>query len=471
MNEQPQKFYLAFGAVGLGLMIIIGSIFVDPKPKTDDTVSVDSGDGAATRRATQGNIESDARVDETSIQDPIEDDSGSEKGSKSTVELQRIKPESPRKNPDKMPKGDPNPLFKSGELGRGQTVGGALKNFGIGHKTITDIIKALDGLYDFRYAQPGARFEAQLSRSGRLKRFQFEHDQMEVYIVERNTEGRLVGRQALIPVRTEVGEISGRIKGSLYATIKRMSEDPRLASKLVSVFAWDLDFFKDSRPNDQFKMVVEKFFKDDDFVQYGKVLAAEYSGKRGTFQSFWFKPSGDSQGGYYLKNGESAEKIFLATPLKFARISSGFNRKRKHPILGYEKAHLGVDYAAPKGTPVWAMAGGKVIYSGRKGPNGNLVRIEHSNGLVSGYAHLHKIRSEIKKGKRVKQKQVIGYVGSTGRSTGPHLHFSIRKNGNYVNPKELKVTRLKSVPKKDRRRFKKSVKQMTKKLSRMTVAE
>ena len=117
------------------------------------------------------------------------------------------------------------------------------------------------------------------------------------------------------------------------------------------------------------------------------------------------------------------------------------------------------------------MAGGKVIYSGRKGPNGNLVRIEHGNGLVSGYAHLHKIRSEIKKGKRVKQKQVIGYVGSTGRSTGPHLHFSIRKNGNYVNPKDLKVTRLKSVPKKDRRRFKKNVKQMAKKLARMTVAE
>ena len=107
-----------------------------------------------------------------------------------------------------MPKGDPTPLVKTGELGRGQTVGGALKNFGIGHKTITDIIKALDGIYDFRYAQPGARFEAQLSKSGALKRFQFEHDQMEVYIVERNSKGRLVGRM-LILVRTEIGELSG----------------------------------------------------------------------------------------------------------------------------------------------------------------------------------------------------------------------------------------------------------------------
>ena len=476
MNEQPQKFYLAFGAIGLGLMIILGSVLIDPSPTADNADTDDGQVKVVTTDAppiaqTAPKLEAAPKTESKRVPAADTDKPRVAIKPKTKGIMTRIKLTPPRLDPDKMPKGDPTPLIKTGELGRGQTVGGALKNFGIGHKTITQIIKALDGIYDFRFAQPGARFEAQLSKSGRLQRFQFEHDQMEVYIVERNGDGRLVGRQALIPVRTEIGEIAGRIKGSLYATIKRMSEDPRLANKLVGVFAWDIDFFRDSRAKDEFKLIVEKFFKEDDFVQYGKVLAAEYSGKKGTFQSFWFTPSGSQSGGYYLKNGDSAEKIFLATPLKFARISSGFNRKRKHPILGYTKAHLGGDYAAPKGTPGWARAGGTVVFSGRKGPNGNLVRIEHGNGLVSGYAHLHRIRSEIKKGKRVKQKQVIGYVGSTGRSTGPHLHFSIRKNGNYVNPKELKVTRLKSIPKKDRRRFKKVVQRMTRRLSKMKITD
>ena len=370
-----------------------------------------------------------------------------------------------------MPKGNPTPLIKSGELGRGQTVGGALKNFGIGHQTVTGIIAALDGLYDFRIAQPGARFEVQLTPKGKLKRFEFEHDLMEVYVVERDAKGKLRGRQALVPVTTSIATIGGRVKGSLYATIKALGESPSLASKLVSVFAWDLDFYKDSREGDRFKLVVEKHFKDGDFVQYGRVLAAEYKGKKGAFQSFWFKPSGQNDGGYFLKNGESAEKVFLATPLKFARVSSGFNRKRKHPILGYTKAHLGVDYAAPRGTPVWAMARGKVIFAGRKGPSGNLVRIDHGNGLVSAYAHLHRIRKEVKKGVSVKQKQVIGYVGSTGRSTGPHLHFAIRQKGRYVNPRDVKVGRLKAVPKRDKRKFRKTINTRVKQLKELDVSQ
>ena len=158
-------------------------------------------------------------------------------------------------------------------------------------------------------------------------------------------------------------------------------------------------------------------------------------------------------------------------PLKFARVSSGFNRKRKHPILGYTKAHLGVDYAAPRGTPVWAMARGKVLFSGRKGPSGNLVRIDHGNGLVSAYAHLHRIGKEVRKGVSVKQKQVIGYVGSTGRSTGPHLHFAIRKKGRYVNPRDVKVGRLKSVPNRHKRKFRKVVKERMKQLEKLDVSQ
>jgi murein DD-endopeptidase MepM/ murein hydrolase activator NlpD len=144
-------------------------------------------------------------------------------------------------------------------------------------------------------------------------------------------------------------------------------------------------------------------------------------------------------GAYYLEDGQSARKTFLATPLKFVRISSGFNKHRKHPVLGYTKAHMGVDFAAPTGTPVWAMADGKVTQAGYKGANGNLVVIAHKGGLVSLYAHLHKIK--VKAGQEVEQKQIIGTVGTTGRSTGPHLHFGVKVNGAYVNPQNLKMTR------------------------------
>ena len=195
-------------------------------------------------------------------------------------------------------------------------------------------------------------------------------------------------------------------------------------------------------------------------MQYGKVLAAGIL-EKGTFQSFRFKPWRVNRWLLFEERRE-VEKVFFATPLKFARISSGFNRKRKHPILGYTKAHLGVDYAAPKGTPVWAMAGGKVIFLAEKGQM-ETVRIEHGSGLVSGYAHLHKIRAEIKKGKRVKQKQVIGYVGSTPSRASPSLFHP--KEWKPLEPKELKATRL-NLREEGRASLQKSVKRMEKKLAR-----
>ncbi|MGC6418244.1 MAG: peptidoglycan DD-metalloendopeptidase family protein [Bradymonadia bacterium] len=485
-TARTRTFYLAYAAIVLGGLVLLGALLVDDKETATEQLeassarSVENPKGGHSAEATKKGDEFKAKRPspaEVSTREPLPSQPPQDTvvapppPTETGAQTSLIKPAIARKNPDLMPKGNPSPLIKSGELGRGQTVGGALQNFGVGHQTVTGIIAALDGLYDFRIAQPGARFEVQLTPEGQLKRFQFEHDLMEVYVVERDAQGKYRGRQALVPVTTTVEAIGGRVKGSLYATIKALGESSSLASKLVSVFAWDLDFYKDSREGDRFKLVVEKHYKDGDFVQYGRVLAAEYVGKKGIFQSFWFKPSDQNDGGYFLKTGESAEKVFLATPLKFARVSSGFNRKRKHPILGYTKAHLGVDYAAPRGTPVWAMARGKVLFSGRKGPSGNLVRIDHGNGLVSAYAHLHRIRKEVRKGVSVKQKQVIGYVGSTGRSTGPHLHFAIRKKGRYVNPRDVKVGRLKSVPKRHNRKFRKVVKERMKQLEKLDVSQ
>lgn len=422
---------LAVGAVVLGVAALIGSMFApsadDEPPPSQQTVSTVAGS-----------------------ESPREPDG-------------RVLPPPP--TPAEAADVGVTPHLVAGELRPGQTVGGALESYGLTAVQVSVIVKALKGVYDFRAARPGARFEVEFNQEKRLKRFRFEVSPVEVYVVERTADKRYTGHQALIPIKTKTAHIGAEVQSSLYNAMKNAGESPALVSRIVDVFAWDLDFYRNTHPGDRFKVIVEKHFKDDDFIRYGKVLAAEYVGKAGTFRTFWFKQKGDPDGHYYLESGESAEKTFLATPLKFARISSGFNRKRKHPVLGYTKAHLGVDYAAPTGTPVWAMAGGKVTYAGWKGANGRLVRIDHGNGLTSGYAHLHRIAKGIKRGVRVRQKQVIGFVGSTGRSTGPHLHFAVRRGGRFVDPRKLKMTRGKRIPRKAKSAFKAQIASYLKELN------
>jgi murein DD-endopeptidase MepM/ murein hydrolase activator NlpD len=177
----------------------------------------------------------------------------------------------------------------------------------------------------------------------------------------------------------------------------------------------------------------------DEFIRYGRILAAEYRGKAGTFKTFHWN------GKYYDAKGESSERGMLKTPLKFARVSSGFDRKRMHPVLHTVRAHLGIDYAAPVGTPVWAAASGVVSFRGPSGGAGNLVMIRHDSGIETAYMHLSKFAS-IKVGQRIDAKTVIGYVGTTGLSTGPHLHFGVKKNGAFVDPSKLAPMRGKPVP-------------------------
>lgn len=344
------------------------------------------------------------------------------------------------------PAGPPVPwTVHQGVLDQDQTLGSALGAFGLSGAQVHQIVAALDGLYDFRTARPGSGFTVRLDATDRsLVGFRFEHGPLDVFEVEREGTG-FVGRRVEVPTETVVAEVGAEIRASLYQAMHRVGESAALVAAITDVFAWDIDFFRNTHPGDRFRVIVEKVEKDGTLVRYGRILAAEYIGQVGTFRTFWFAPEGSEEGHYHLEDGQSAEKTFLATPLKFTRVSSGFNRRRKHPVLGYTKAHLGVDYAAPTGTPVWAMAAGTVVFAGWKGPNGKLVRIDHGGGLQSAYAHLHRIAPGIKPGARVRQKQVIGQVGTTGRSTGPHLHFAIKQGGKEINPATLKVSRGKPV--------------------------
>jgi murein DD-endopeptidase MepM/ murein hydrolase activator NlpD len=244
--------------------------------------------------------------------------------------------------------------------------------------------------------------------------------------------GELVGRRITEQADIRLAPIALRIKDSLYASLDRAGESPALVMMIVDIFAWDIDFYIDTYQGDEIRLLVEKLSVDGEFVRYGQILAAEYRGQVGVHRAFRYETD-DGKVGYYDQDGGSLRKAFLKSPLKFTRISSGFGN-RVHPILGFSKMHLGIDLAAPRGTPIWAPADGSVVFSGRKGVSGNLVVLRHANGYQTVFAHLHTIASAVRKGSRVIQKQVIGTVGSTGRSTGPHLHYGMKKDGRHVNP-------------------------------------
>ena len=317
------------------------------------------------------------------------------------------------------------------------------------------VIAALSRLFDPKLIRGGQGYVVQLDEQGEPESFEYRPSPVTRFVVSRRdsgSQGQRAGAgtwQAVRedqPLETKVVEVSGLIDSSLYESVQRAGEGSALAGLLVELLAWDVNFYTDTHPGDHWKVIVEKQLLGGRFYRYGHLLAAEYGGKVGTFRAFYWKPVGRSDGRYYDEKGQAISKSLLKTPLRYVRISSKFDRHRFHPILHREKAHLGVDYAAPVGTPIWASAGGKVVACEMKRGSGNTVVIAHAGGLATRYYHLSRFARGMKSGKVIKQKDVIGYVGTTGLSTGPHLHFSVTKNGAFVDPGKVQVSRDAPVP-------------------------
>ncbi len=227
--------------------------------------------------------------------------------------------------------------------------------------------------------------------------------------------------------------VKGELRDCLSADMYALGVGDALVSKMTDIFAWDINFFVDPRKGDQFEVLFERKYINGAFVGYGNILAARYVNKGKEFYAIGF-PDSAGKLNYYDQQGNSVQKQFLKAPLRFSRISSGYTYRRKHPILGIVRPHLGIDYAAPRGTPVYASADGAVSFSGRKGGYGNLVKIRHGAAFETYYGHLHRIARGIVPGARVRQGDLIGTVGSTGLSTGPHLDYRMKKGRQFVNP-------------------------------------
>ncbi len=231
--------------------------------------------------------------------------------------------------------------------------------------------------------------------------------------------------------------LSGAIEDNLISSIGEDREHLLLALQLSDIFAWDIDFASDLQKSDSYRIIVEGFFYKGEFRKYGNIVAAEFTNNGELFKAYRFEH--DGQFDYYDEAGNSRKKAFLKAPLNFRKISSAFSRGRFHPILKIRRPHRGLDYAAASGTPVCTVGDGTVVHAGRKGAYGNMVIIRHPNGWKTCYGHLSRIAKGVRTGRAVEQGQTIGNVGSTGLSTGPHLHYEVRINEKCVNPLTLKI--------------------------------
>lgn len=238
-------------------------------------------------------------------------------------------------------------------------------------------------------------------------------------------------------VTTYTCVINGIIMSSLSEQMYECGVSDAITGKFADIFAWDINFFTDPRKGDVFQIVFEQKYAEGKKAGYGDILAARYTTGKKTFYAFGFRDSSDKVMRYYDEAGKAVQKEFLKAPLRFSRISSGFTYNRRHPVLGIVRPHMGIDYAAPTGTPVAAAADGKVVFAGWKGGYGNYIELSHGGAYVTTYGHLSKIM--VRNGSRVSQGETIGLVGSTGLSTGAHLDYRMRRGSSYVNPNAISL--------------------------------
>ena len=260
---------------------------------------------------------------------------------------------------------------------------------------------------------------------------------------------------------------SGTITDSLYQSAQRQGLSDALIMELANIFGWDVDFALEIRSGDQFSLIYEEKYLDGEKYRNGPILAAEFVNRGKVFRAIRYEDE-KGHGSYFSPDGNSMQKVFLRAPVDFRRISSRFTRSRWHPVLGKKRAHRGVDYAAATGTPIKAAGDGRVVYRGRKGGYGRTVIIKHGQKITTLYGHMSKYRGSVKKGTRVRQGQVIGYVGKSGLATGPHLHYEFRVNGVHRNPLTVKLPPSAPIDKKYREDFEKKSEPLLAELDRMS---
>ncbi len=337
---------------------------------------------------------------------------------------------------------EPEPTH-AGIVGKNTSFFDLMLECGLSPQEIKEIEKSSKKIYDFRRIYPGQEFKFYADQMGGLNRLNFAISD-ESYIEVTKNNGELLTERKDYPFHIEERTGSGIITHSLFLSLQEQDLPLEVGAKLTDIFAWDIDFFTDVHKNDYFRFIYEVKTRDDGLQKIGLIVAAEFNTRGESHYAFLFENE-VGMADYFDYDGKSLRKQLLKAPLSYTRISSSFSRKRYHPVLHHYSPHLGIDYVAPAGTPVQATGDGTVMVATRNKANGRYVKIRHNNNYISYYLHLSRFGKGIKSGVKVKQGQVIGYVGSSGYATGPHLDYRVKKNGRFVNPRSLKLPPAKPV--------------------------
>lgn len=316
------------------------------------------------------------------------------------------------------------------QVQKNQNLASILLPYGVPYTTIDQLAKASKQVFDVRKLAVGQPYTifCKKDSSGMATCFVYEASALEYVVFDMRDTLHIYKEQK--PVEKRQIYVSGTVNASLYVDLKRLNADPMLAIELSEIYAWTIDFYRIQK-GDAFEVLYTENFVEGTSVGIDRIDACTFSQFGKPIHAYYFENGNEK--GYFDQEGNNLKKAFLKAPVKFSRISSGYNKNRLHPVLNKVRPHLGTDYAAPKGTPIMSVGDGTVIEAQYKANNGNYVKIKHNGTYSTQYLHMSKIRDGIRVGKRVSQGEVIGYVGSTGLATGPHVCFRFWKNGKQVD--------------------------------------
>ncbi|KFX70365.1 peptidase M23 [Pseudomonas taeanensis MS-3] len=344
-----------------------------------------------------------------------------------------------------------DPSHKIISVANGDTLSTVFAKVGLSANALHEALSSSKEAKQFSRLKVGQELEFQLSADGQLESLHSKLNDLESISLAKSAKGFSFKRELVKPdVRTAYAH--GMINSSLFLSAKRAGLSHGLTMELANVFGYDIDFAMDIRKGDEFELVYEEKVVNGKRVDTGNILSARFTNRGKTFTAVRYTNKQGSTS-YYNANGESMRKAFIRTPVDFARISSRFSNGRRHPILNKIRAHKGVDYAAPRGTPIKAAGDGKIALAGRKGGYGNAVVLQHGSRYRTLYAHMQGFAKGIRTGGNVKQGQIIGYIGTTGLSTGPHLHYEFQVNGVHVDPLSQKLPMSDPIASSEKARF------------------
>ena len=328
-----------------------------------------------------------------------------------------------------------NYSIKKKAVNKNEFFSNILKNNGVSYPRVIEAVEASKDIFNVKYMRKGNTYYTFKTTDSTAKLDYLIYHLNKTNYIKFNFKDSIIATEHQLPIIIDTNIAEGIIESSPWSSLKARGYDPMLALELSDIYAWTIDFYG-LQKGDRYKIIYEKRFVDSTYIGLGKVLACEFIHFDHNYKAYIFVQ--DSLEDYFDEEGGSLRRAFLKAPLRYSRISSRYSHSRLHPILKIRRPHHGVDYAAPTGTPVHTIGDGKVIYVGRKGGYGKYIKIKHNGTYTTGYAHLSRYAKGLKVGQFVKQGETIGYVGSTGRSTGPHLDFRVYQSGTPIDPLKMK---------------------------------